>query len=176
MEPVSEPWRAVEAEVEATPVQPAQEPAAPAAEALWDASQAGDLDEIARLLAGGAEVDVLVSMYVPNGDIVQSTALYAAAGDGQLDAVRLLLDRGADPSLATSIGFTALINAAMGGHVAVVRELAARGADLDAAHPETGLTAFHCACGNNQPECVAALVELGCGTGIKDKDGRTGKQ
>jgi hypothetical protein len=58
----------------------------------------------------------------------------------------------------------------------VVRELGARGADLDAACRESGWTAFHVACAGNQPECAAALVELGCDTAIKAKDGQTGQQ
>jgi hypothetical protein len=48
--------------------------------------------------------------------------------------------------------------------------------DLDTAGPETGATAFHLACSQNQPECVAALVKLGCDTAIKAKNGWTGKQ
>ena len=60
--------------------------------------------------------------------------------------MRLLLDRGADPSLATSDGFTALMQAVGKGHAGLVRELAARGVDLDVADPATGGTAFHNAC------------------------------
>jgi ankyrin repeat protein len=108
--------------------------------------------------------------------VAQSTALVAAAGCRQLDAVRLLLDRGADPSLPDSAGDTPLMQAAGGGHAGVVRELVARGADLDAADQTTGATAFHNACGFNQPDCVAALVELGCDTTIKATSGQTGKQ
>jgi hypothetical protein len=89
--------------------------------------------------------------------------------------VRLLLDCGADPRRADSAGGTPLMQAAT-GHAGVVRELAARGVDLDAAHPEDGSTAFHLACLFNQPECAAALVELGCDTASKAKNGRTGKQ
>ena len=99
-----------------------------------------------------------------------------AAARGQLDAVRLLLDRGADPSVPDSAGTAPLMLAAGGGHAAVVRELVARGADLDALGPESGRTAFHYACGRNQPECVAVLVELGCDTAIKDRNTWTGKQ
>jgi SWI/SNF-related matrix-associated actin-dependent regulator 1 of chromatin subfamily A len=42
--------------------------------------------------------------------------------------------------------------------------------------PEYGATAFHHACFKNQPECAAALVELGCDTSIKMISGKTGKQ
>jgi ankyrin repeat protein len=136
----------------------------------------GDLVEMTRLLDGGAEPDALVAARDVGGAIFQRTALAAAADRGQLDAVRLLLDRGADQSLASSDGFTALMSAAGNGHAGVVRELAARGADLDAVDPASGATAFYCACDGNQPECVAALVELGCDTAIKAQNGRTGKQ
>jgi hypothetical protein len=45
-----------------------------------------------------------------------------------------------------------------------------------AVQPVYGDTAFHLAYGGNQPECAAALAELGCDTAIKAKNGRTGKQ
>jgi ankyrin repeat protein len=145
-------------------------------QALYQAGRAGDLAEMARLLDGGAEPDAFVAALTANGDTYQSTALGASAADGQLDAVRLLLDRGADPSLAESLGFTPLTHAAVSGHPGVVRELVACGADLDAAHREYGATAFYLACGYNQPECVAVLVELGCDTAITSVNGLTGKQ
>ena len=145
--------------------------------ALCNASQAGEVAEVGRLLDSGAEADAFVSAVAPgDGHSFQTTALGEAAVAGHLDVVRLLLDRGADPSLANSNGDTTLMMAARRDHVGVVRELAARGAALDAAHPATGGTAFHWACDCNQPECMAALVELGCDTGMKDKDGMTGKQ
>ena len=106
----------------------------------------GDVVEMARLLDAGAKPDALIAVRHASGAVVQSTALITAAGRCQLDAVRLLLDRGADPGLATSDGNTPLMGAVVRGHTAIVRELAARGADLDAAHPETGGTAFHLAC------------------------------
>jgi ankyrin repeat protein len=148
------------------------------AEALWMASQAGNVVEMARLLDGGAEPDAPVAKLTSGGNtyVFQDTALVAAAGAGQLYAVRLLLDRGADPSLVAGAGVTPLMGAMNSGHVGVVRELVARGANLDAAHRANGCTAFHLACVGNHAECAAALVELGCDTAIKAKDGQTGKQ
>jgi ankyrin repeat protein len=90
------------------------------------ASQKGDLAEMARVLDGGAEPDALVGARNANGDIAQRTALLEVAAAGQLAAVRLLLDRGADPSLAGSAGVTPLMMAAWNGHAGVVRELAGR--------------------------------------------------
>ena len=136
----------------------------------------GDVVEMTQLLDAEAEPDALVAGRDANGTVVQCTALLAAAERGQLDAVRLLLDRGTDPSLGDSNGITPLMAAAMRGHAGVVRELAARGADLEVGIPKNGATAFHLTCLKNQPECVAALVELGCDTAIKAKSGHTGKE
>jgi hypothetical protein len=78
-----------------------------AATALYQASQAGDLVEMRRLLGGGAEPDALAPAHKANGVRAhESTALVVAAGAGQLEAVRLLLDRGADPRLADGFGVT----------------------------------------------------------------------
>jgi hypothetical protein len=43
-------------------------------------------------------------------------------------------------------------------------------------HSESAVTAFHLACNYDQPECVAALVELGCNMAITAKNDWTGKQ
>ncbi len=61
---------------------------------LMNAARRGDLEAVERLLDGGAEVD--------STDRYGSTALAAAAVNGQREVVRLLLERGADPNLAES--------------------------------------------------------------------------
>jgi SWI/SNF-related matrix-associated actin-dependent regulator 1 of chromatin subfamily A len=134
------------------------------------------MDGVPQLVAWEAEVAAAQAEAEGRCTIVQATALGEAAGRGQLDARRLLQARGANPSLANSSGTTPLIAAVLSGHVGVARELAARAADLDAVHPEYTSTAFHAACRLNHPECVAALVELGCDTAIKANNGQTGKQ
>jgi ankyrin repeat protein len=52
----------------------------------------------------------------------------------------------------------------------------ARGAAVDAVDPRNGFTAFHTACGNNQPECAEALARAGCDVGIKESNGFTGRE
>ena len=98
--------------------------------------------------------------------MVPSTALVAAA-HGRLEVARLLLDAGADPSLAASDGLTPLMCAAGQGHPEVLGLLLGRGAVVDAAHPDSGATAFHQACFSNQPDCVEALARAGCDVGLK---------
>jgi ankyrin repeat protein len=96
-------------------------------------------------------------------------ALNHAADRGQLEAVRLLLEAGADPSDSFKFGFyglTPLMRAAAKGHLEVLRLLLVWGAAVDAAHPDDGCTAFHLACRNNQIECAEALVRAGCDISI----------
>jgi ankyrin repeat protein len=61
------------------------------------------------------------------------TALHCAAGRGDRDTVRLLLDRGADADATTWLrGFTPLHYAALGKHTDIVELLVNAGADVDA--------------------------------------------
>ena len=57
--------------------------------------------------------------------------LLVAAGEGNLDVVRYLLDEGAEVDARDSSGATALAEAAYYGHLAVVKELLLRGADIN---------------------------------------------
>jgi ankyrin repeat protein len=91
------------------------------------AAQAGDRAVVARLLAAGADPDAFVAVETRSGEAFHTSALCAAAGDGRLEVARLLLDAGADPSLADSTGTTPLMNAAGDGHLEVLRLLLARG-------------------------------------------------
>jgi ankyrin repeat protein len=148
-------------------------PAAP----LVMAATEGDLGAaVARLLAAGADPNASVPGRMPSGEVVQSTALCEAVVHGHLEAVRLLLDGGADPSSAGSDGTTPLMAAAGGGQLEVLQLLLGRGAAVDAVEPGSGCTAFHSACYHNQPDCVEALARVGCDVGIKDNDGFTGRE
>ena len=59
------------------------------------------------------------------------TPLFLAAGEGRLNAVRYLLDEGADVNLRAVYGNTALTEATYYGHVSVIKELLMRGADVN---------------------------------------------
>jgi hypothetical protein len=106
-----------------------------------DAAGEGKTAGVARLLAAGADPDASVTGRGPSGEAVQTTALSEAAGNGRLEAARLLLDGGADPSLVGGDGTTPLMQAAGYGHPDLLRLLLARGAAADAAHPRDGFTA-----------------------------------
>ncbi len=90
--------------------------------ALIRAAAEGDTSGIDELLRAGANVNCTID----KGEF--GSPLTAAASKGRLDAVRLLLDWGADPNLEGDA--TPLVNAAEGGHVDVVSLLLDRGANI----------------------------------------------
>jgi ankyrin repeat protein len=177
---------------------------------LLDAAREGNAPAVARLLAAGADPNASVTeRLLDGGEVIQFTALGMAAGHGRLEAAQLLLDAGAEPSLAGGDGFTPLmtaaeagysemvrllldagadpslvggdggtplVQAAVNGQPEVLRLLLARGSAVDAVDPLDGWTAFHSACFHNQPECVEALAQAGCDVGIKNGQGKTGRE
>jgi|GEM_PF-2692638 len=90
---------------------------------LVKAAHEGNLQEMRAALRDGANADGSVYyFYYP--------ALYTAADAGQADAVRLLLDNGANVNQGDLIHGTPLIVAAGNGHTEVVKILLERGADV----------------------------------------------
>ena len=67
-----------------------------------------------------------------NSSGVSGTPLFLAAGEGRLNAVRYLLDEGADVNLRGPRGETALTEATFYGHESVIKELLMRGGNLNA--------------------------------------------
>jgi ankyrin repeat protein len=143
---------------------------------LAQAAAEGDGAAVARLLAVGGDPNALLPLRNVSGGVAQTTALGAAVEYDRLEAARLLLDAGADPSLVGGDGSTPLMFAAATGHLQMLRLLLARGAPVDTVRPAGGSTAFHHACYNNQAECAEALARAGCDVGLKATDGRPGRE
>ena len=80
---------------------------------LADAAQAGDVETMARVMSSGPKLD-LDALVARDGWVgvatkedlpdLRVTALYAAVDSKKEAAVRFLLDRGANPTLACFIG------------------------------------------------------------------------
>jgi hypothetical protein len=62
------------------------------------------------------------------------------------------------------------------GHPEVLRLLLTRGAVVDAVDPGNGFMAFHYTCVNNHAKCTEALARTSCDVGLKDGDGKTGRE
>lgn len=88
--------------------------------ALRIAANAGNLEEVKRLLSGGADINASAE----NG----MTPLILASGQGHTKVVELLLRKGADVNAKTNIGTTALKFATDRAHKKVIALLRKHGA------------------------------------------------
>lgn len=155
---------------------------------LHEAVKAGDVQELKRALAAGADVEAMD----PHG---RGSAVMYAAGLGQEECLQALLEAGASPDVRFEAfgasmtplciaasgrpgcvrlllrhsadsharsegGGTPLIAAAAGGHLEGLEALIEGGADILEATPEYDQTALHFAALNGHPACVQALIKV----------------
>ena len=106
----------------------------------------------------------------------ETTVLIEAVGTNQVAVTRLLLERGADPSLGDRHGVTPLIAAAVDDYLPLLLMLIEAKAEVDSAEPVYGCTAFHYVCMEGNADCAEALVRAGCDTSLRTKDGKTGRE
>src|SRR5262245_46532179 len=85
--------------------------------------------------------------------------LLLAAGEGRLNAVRYLLDEGADVNLRGQYGHTALTEATFYGHLPVIKELVMHGADVNAISSDG--TPLDIAISRNDPSVIELLKHYG---------------
>ena len=122
---------------------------------LADAAQAGNVVALKLLLDADREA-------VSRPDGQGYTPLHHAAYLGSLEAVRYLLDSGADVSAVSldPLRNSPLHAAASTGHADVVRLLLAAGADIEAVQAGEW-TALHAAADRGHANVVAVLLESG---------------
>jgi len=124
--------------------------------ALKTAAYFGRTDMIEHLLGKGVDVNEIPDyeeMLRREREIGLGTALHEAARIGQVEAVRLLLDRGADPWLKNTLGRTALDLATEQGHDNVVKVLS-----------ETLKSALWCKCSVLFVFCTLAIAYRSLGS------------
>jgi len=106
-----------------------------------------------------------------------NTALGMAAYCGRTDAVKLLLEHGADVNATAGWGdWTALMKAAYGGHAEAVRLLLEHGADANARESVTErMTVLMKAAegGHAHSDIIESLIAHGADVNAKDKHGET---
>jgi ankyrin repeat protein len=137
------------------------------AHAFFDACAAGDVDLLRRLLASDP---VLVRATNPKGQYPGWTGLHTASLAGHLDAVRLLLEHGADPNARERGDNTYPLHwAAASRHLEIVRALIEAGGDVHGTGDVHGLdligwaTFYHPDAGapGDRLEVASLLVERG---------------
>jgi ankyrin repeat protein len=123
--------------------------------ALFEAVEAGRLEEVQRLLASG---EASVADTDPDGE----TALHRAAMFGKLDIVQWLVQHGgADIGARTRYnGVSALLHAAGCGHLNVVQWLLVHGSSITE-RSDAGDTALLCAAINGKLEVLQWLLAHG---------------
>jgi uncharacterized protein len=140
-------------------------------EQLLVAAIQGDTDQIRSLLSYGIDPN-----YVDPA--VGNSALYNATYCDQVDAMKLLLDRGADPNLP--LNYHSPVDNRWERHVVVLmyarsldaaRTLIEAGADVDATD-ELGRSPLICAVRRGNGAIVTALLEAGANLSHKTTDGR----
>jgi Ankyrin repeats (3 copies) len=110
----------------------------------------GNVNRMRLLHMAGANVNSRSSCCSP---------LFLAAGEGRLDAVRYLLDYGADVNAQEQSGRTAVTEAAFFGNAAVIKELALRGAEMNLISDQG--TALDIAMQSNNASTIEVLKHYG---------------
>ncbi|MFL6257381.1 MAG: ankyrin repeat domain-containing protein [Pyrinomonadaceae bacterium] len=139
----------------------------PSAPPLFEAVKKGDVYELKRLLAGGADPNVYNDIGV--------TPLDVAVAKGDAETIRALLAGGADPNaeMQTS-GDTALTVAVKLRDPLVALLLLDKGADVNLRpKSEHGAAALHVAARNGDLEMLNLLLSRGAEPDVRDARGNT---
>lgn len=132
---------------------------------LIRAAEDGELAEVQRLLARGAEVDAC--------DDCRWTAMMKAAGNGHTPVVRVLLEHGADVNALDKGGYSALMVAGANGYVDTVQLLLERGAAVDMQDRSMGWSALIWAAKEGEIDVVRLLLAAGARRDLHDGEGMT---
>ena len=127
---------------------------------LWQIAKLGDVDQLERALARGADVNACNNLGL--------TPLMMAAYHGQTDMVKALVEHGADVNAVDKGGLTAMLDEDS-GHAEMVRTLVALGVKRSPAAPQSEASAVRFA----KSESVDAIDDLEEVSKAKDPEVRT---
>jgi len=154
----------------------------PLNEQLYDAAYNGDLETVTRLFESDADIT----------SAMVNSALESAAYEGRADAVRFLLERGADPNTVyapnheTILHFATSKTSRPAERTEVVKQLLAAGADVNrrtlVGEPTLcymrdirtrGETPLHRAAAYGEAEMIQSLIDAGADKTAKDAHGES---
>ena len=120
------------------------------------------------------KIPVVILFFLLSGNaFAQDDAIHKAAYHGELQKVRDLLQKGANPDARDSFGGTALHAAMFQKNMEVVKVLLEHGCDINAQGTGNGYTPLHDAVWSDNEEAVNLLLDKGAKTNLKGKDGLT---
>mmetsp|Transcript_6030 Transcript_6030/g.14648 ORF Transcript_6030/g.14648 Transcript_6030/m.14648 type:complete len:1256 (-) Transcript_6030:644-4411(-) len=129
----------------------------------FEAAEKGDAGTLRALLVEGFPIEVKCNS--------RETLLGVASRRGQLEVVRLLLEKGADPNTFEQ-GHSPLVNAVDKNHMHVVEELLSSGAAVDQSSSD-GMTALLTAANQGNEKMVQFLCKQGADLEAEDSQGHT---
>src|SRR5882672_4430766 len=128
-------------------------------DAFYSAIRANDLPRLNAMLAAGANVN--------EKDERDITPLMYSAWVGSADAMKVLLEHGADPNLTNSSGSTALMLSAT--EMAKVRLLVDRGANVNAVSARGRTALLLAAMSDRSADIVRLLISAGADVKVVDQ-------
>jgi uncharacterized protein len=131
---------------------------------LWQIAKMGDVDQLERALARGADVNACNNLGL--------TPLMMAAYHGQTDMVKALVEHGADVNAFDNRGLRAAMLAKDSGHAEILRTLVARGVERSPTAPQSEASAVRFA----KSESVDTSDDLAEVSKTKDAEVRTLKE
>ncbi|GLT80881.1 hypothetical protein SLA2020_522920 [Shorea laevis] len=131
------------------------------ATALHHSAGIGNIELLTYILSKGVEVD---------SQSDAGTPLIWAAGHGQEDAVRVLLEHHANPNADTEDDITPLLSAVAAGSVTCVDLLVKAGANVNIT--AGGATPMHIAADLGSLELINCLLKAGADPNVIDEDGQ----
>jgi len=153
----------------------ASKPEEKASKLLFQAAKAGDLAEVKRLIAEGADVNATdgADVNATDGADVKAnrvwTALHEAADRGHKKVAELLIEKGANVNAEDSAGFTPLYYAIWDTNKDMVSLLVSKGAELHLP-PEEEYTPLYYAVWSGNLDIVKLLVDKGTKFDVKTRD------
>jgi len=123
------------------------------------------LDVLDFLVANGVDINSKIN---EDGDML----IHIAAFDGNIEALKYLLEHGVKVDARNNKDQTPMRKAAWAGRVDVMKYLKERGANLYA-RDKDGFSPIDCAVVKNQIESIKCFKELGANLDIRDSNGET---
>lgn len=128
---------------------------------LVEAAGKGNIPAMQKALDNWADIDAYSSPMQDN------FALYSAAENGQLDAVKYLIEHGAHVNTSTHYGETPLHAAARNGNADIINYLLDHGAQINKT-TSWKMTPLHIAASKGQTAAVQTLVNRGANVNAKE--------